>query len=83
MACARPIVAANLPVVRELAREGVDALLFTPDDPVDLARCILTVLDDKALADRLAGSAAKRARNRFSWHEAQKRLVRVYQKLLG
>jgi glycosyltransferase involved in cell wall biosynthesis len=83
MACARPVVAANLPVVRELARDGIDALLFTPDDPADLARCILMLLNDKALADRLAGSAAKRARNRFSWHEAQKRLVRVYRKLLG
>lgn len=83
MACGRPVVAANLPVVRELAREGIDALLFTPDDPADLARCILTVLGDKALAARLAGSAAQRARNRFSWREAQKKLVRVYQKLLG
>jgi glycosyltransferase involved in cell wall biosynthesis len=32
MSCARPIVAANLPVVRELVREDIDALLFAPDD---------------------------------------------------
>jgi glycosyltransferase involved in cell wall biosynthesis len=83
MACARPIVAANLPVVRELVRDDVDALLFTPDDPTDLARCVLAILSDAALAPRLAGSAAKRARDRFSWHEAQKRLVKVYEKLVG
>jgi glycosyltransferase involved in cell wall biosynthesis len=83
MACARPVVAANLPVVRELAREDVDALLFTPDDPADLARCVLALLADPTLAQRLASSAAKRARDRFSWRQAQKKLLRVYDRLLS
>ncbi len=83
MACARPIVAANLPVVRELARDDVDALLFTPDDPADLARCVLALLNDGSLAQRLAGSAAERARDKFSWREAQKKLLRVYAQLLS
>jgi len=82
MACARPIVAANLPVARELVREGRDALLFTPDDPDDLARCILAILSDTSLAQRLAESAAGRARDRFSWREAQKKLIRVYEQML-
>jgi glycosyltransferase involved in cell wall biosynthesis len=82
MACARPIVAANLPVVRELVHENVDALLFTPDDPAGLARCILAILNDSSLSRRLAGSAAERARKRFSWRAAQKKLVKVYEALL-
>ncbi len=82
MASGRPVVAANLPVVRELARDDVDALLFTPDDPADLARCVLAILNDASLARRLAGSAAERARDKFSWREAQKKLVKVYEKLL-
>ncbi|MFN2167028.1 MAG: glycosyltransferase family 4 protein, partial [Anaerolineae bacterium] len=82
MACGRSLVAANLPVVRELVREDVDALLFTPDDPADLARCVSTLLADPALAQRLAYSAAQRARDHFSWHQAQKKLLRVYDRLL-
>jgi glycosyltransferase involved in cell wall biosynthesis len=82
MACGRPLVAANLPVVRELAREDVDALLFTPDDPPDLARCVSALLANPVLAQRLADSAARRARDRFSWHQAQKKLLRVYDGLL-
>ena len=82
MACARPIVAANLPVVRELAREDVDALFFAPDDPDDLARQILRVLNDRELAEKLAENAAARARSRFTWHAAQKKLLKVYEKLL-
>jgi glycosyltransferase involved in cell wall biosynthesis len=81
MACGRPLVAANLPVVRELAREDVDVLLFTPDDPADLARCVSTLLADPALAQRLADSAAQWARDRFSWRHAQKKLLRVYAEL--
>ena len=83
MACARPVVAANLPVARELVRDGLDALLFTPDDPNDLARCVLMTLSDVTLAQRLAESAAKRARTRFSWREAQKKLLRVYERLIA
>jgi glycosyltransferase involved in cell wall biosynthesis len=81
MACARPIVASNLPVVRELVRPDVDALLFRPDDPHDLARCLLSLLADPALAARLGDSAAARARSEFTWRVAQQRLVEVYRRL--
>ena len=82
MSCARPIVAANLPVVRELVREDIDALLFAPDDADDLARQIRRVLDDGELAEKLATSAAARARSKLTWHAAQKKLLKVYDKLL-
>jgi len=82
MACARPIVAANLPVVRELVREDIDALLFAPDDAGDLARQILRVLNDRELAEKLATNAAARARSKLTWHEAQKKLLKVYDRLL-
>jgi glycosyltransferase involved in cell wall biosynthesis len=83
MAVGRPLVAANLPVVRELVREDVDAALFAPGDPDDLARQLLRVLSDRALADRLATNAAERARTTFTWHHAQKKLLRVYEQLLA
>lgn len=79
MAAGRPLVAANLPVVRELAREDVDALLFAPGDADDLARQLLRLLDDRQLAQQLATTAAERARERFTWRHAQKRLLRVYE----
>jgi glycosyltransferase involved in cell wall biosynthesis len=82
MACARPIVAANLPVVRELVREDVDALLFAPDDADDLARQVLRVVNDRELAEKLATNAAARARSKLTWHEAQKKLLRIYRTLL-
>ena len=83
MACRRPIVAANLPVVRELVRQDVDALLFTPDDPQNLARALLRLLDDPALAGRLADSAHARACQAFTWKRACAALLEVYEGLKG
>lgn len=82
MAGGRPLIASNLPIVRELAREDVDALLFSPNDSDDFAKQALTLLDDVELSKRLADSASERALTKFTWHESQKRLVKVYQKLL-
>lgn len=82
MAGGRPLLASNLPIVRELAREGVDALLFSPNDPDDFANQVLTLLDDFELSKRLADSASERALTKFTWHESQKRLAKVYGKLL-
>jgi len=83
MASSRPLIASNIPIVRELVREDLDALLFSPNDPEDLARQVLVLLNDYELSKRLADSATERARNQFTWHQAQKKLVKVYGRLLA
>lgn len=83
MASSRPLVASNMPIVRELVREDVDALLFSPNDPDDLARQVLMLLNDFELSKRLSDSATERALTQFTWHAAQKKLVKVYGKLLA
>jgi glycosyltransferase involved in cell wall biosynthesis len=82
LACCKPLVAANLPVVRELVCDGQEALLFTPDDPADLACCILTLLNDPPLAERLAEAGCQRVRREFTWEIAQEKLLGVYERLL-
>lgn len=83
MAAGRPLLASNMPIVRELVREDVDALLFSPNDPEDLARQALALLEDVDLSKRLAESASARALARFTWRESQKKLGRVYEGLLN
>ncbi len=83
MASSRPLIASNIPIVRELVREDVDALLFSPNDPEDLARQVLLLLRDYDLSKRLADSATERALAKFTWHEAQKKLIKVYYRLLA
>jgi glycosyltransferase involved in cell wall biosynthesis len=83
MASSRPLIASNMPIVRELVREDVDALLFSPNDPDDLARQVLALLDDFELSKRLSHSATERVLNKFTWHEAQKKLIKVYEQLMN
>jgi glycosyltransferase involved in cell wall biosynthesis len=82
MAAGRPLLASNMPIVRELVREDVDSLLFSPSDADDLARQVLTLLGDLELSQRLARSASERALTKFTWHESQKKLAKVYETLL-
>ncbi len=82
MASSRPLIASNMPIVRELVREDVDALLFSPNDPDDLARQVLTLLNDFELSKLLSDAATERVLSKFTWHVAQKKLIKVYNKLL-
>ncbi|EFO80695.1 hypothetical protein OSCT_1468 [Oscillochloris trichoides DG-6] len=81
MAAARPVVAANLPVVRELLHEDVEGLLAIPGNPRDLARCILSLLDDPARAVAMGQRAAVRVRTSLTWQHAQQRLLAVYEQV--
>lgn len=57
MAAGVPIVASDLPAVREILRHGANAWLVAPGDPGALADGICRILSDAALAGRLAANA--------------------------
>ncbi len=66
MASGTPVVASDLPALREILTDGANALLVTPGDPVALAHGLRRVLDDEALAERLAGQATRDVL-RYTW----------------
>ncbi|MGQ0613507.1 MAG: glycosyltransferase [Planctomycetaceae bacterium] len=77
-ACGCPVVACDVPGNRAVVEEGVTGLLYG-----DLAACIERLLDDRALASRLAGAARRRVRERFGpGHEAEA-YVRAYGRVIG
>jgi glycosyltransferase involved in cell wall biosynthesis len=65
MAARRPIVASDLPSLREVLRDGENARLFKADDAPALARGIRDVLDNASSAE-LAQQAAQDV-TAFSW----------------
>lgn len=62
MAQGRPIVAADVPSLRELIRDGETGLLYPPGDLVALARGTRALLLDADLRDRLGAAARATAR---------------------
>ncbi len=57
MAAGVPIVASDLPSIREVLRHGENAWLVEPGAPVELAQSLYTLLENPTLARRLAKQA--------------------------
>lgn len=51
-----PVVAARRGALPEIIDDGVNGLLFEPEDAVDLRRCLTKLLDDPQLVERLRPS---------------------------
>jgi glycosyltransferase involved in cell wall biosynthesis len=62
----RPLIASRTQGLREIVEDGVTGLLVEPGDPAALASAIERLLDDPALAHRLATAARSEALRRFS-----------------
>ena len=81
MASGIPVLASDLPVVRDLVDDGEQGLLVAPDRPGELARAVRTLLDfpDRATAMGKAGRA--RVAERFSWEASVAALADLYASL--
>jgi phosphatidylinositol alpha-mannosyltransferase len=82
MAAQTPIVASDLPGYRNVARDGVEAVLVTPGDPDELAAAISRVLDDRALAARLVEAGEARAAA-FSMERLAERYLGIYESVVA
>ena len=76
MAAGAPLVAADLPAYRAVARRDREALLVPPGDPEALAAAAARVLDDPGTADRLASAGRLRAAE-FDWRAVSARVRQV------
>lgn len=66
MASGRPIVATDLPALREVLRDGENALLVPPDDAAALETGLKRLLADDPLAARIAAQARRDA-EMYTW----------------
>jgi phosphatidyl-myo-inositol alpha-mannosyltransferase len=78
MAAGKPIVASDIDGYRDVARDGLEALLVAPGDAAALVTAIREVLDDRRLAKSLGEAGARRA-NEFDWDTVSQRVLSVYQ----
>ena len=78
LACARPVVTADTPAVRELLTDGADAILVPPGDPQALAGAVRRLAADDALAERVA----RAGRETFEAHASEDVLGARWRSLL-
>ena len=82
-ACGRPLIATDVPGCREIARQGVNALLVAPDDAAALAQAIETMMKDRDMRRRFGEASRQLAVNEFSSARIGKEIVTLYARLLS
>jgi GT2 family glycosyltransferase len=82
MAAGVPIVASDVPSIREVLSDGVNAVLVPADDPLALAGGIQKILNDPAMGDRLAKRAAEDVFG-YTWEKRAEKLIRFLRSLRG
>ena len=75
MAAGKPIVASDLPSIREVLRES-NCILVKPDDPVALAEGIKKVLQDKELAEKISKQALADVQQ-YDWSIRAKKILEL------
>jgi glycosyltransferase involved in cell wall biosynthesis len=82
MAMGLPIVAADVPSVREVMRDGANARLYQAGDAASLAAALLEVAGDSKLARRLSMQAIADA-GRFTYAARAERLIGLFKAGIG
>lgn len=82
-ACGRPIVATDVPGCREIARDGVNALLVPPDDAPALAAAIRQLAEDADLRRRFGDAGRRMVEAEFSSERIGEMTVALYDRILG
>jgi glycosyltransferase involved in cell wall biosynthesis len=82
-ACARPIVATDVPGCREIARDGVNALLVPASDAAALADAIERLAGDAEMRRRLGAAGRRIVENEFSHLRIGQEIVALYRRLLS
>ena len=81
--CRRPVIATRVGGIPDVVADGQTGLLVPPDDPLALAEAIARLLNDPALAARLAAAGHEHVRQHFSGQVVAQRMVDVYRQVLG
>ena len=82
MGSGRPIVASDLPSLREVLRDGENAILVEPGNPQALVAGIERIKKDEALGRRLAAQALQDVQA-FTWAKRAERLEQLLTTVTG
>ena len=73
----RPVIAGDIPPLREVVRDGVDGLVVA-QEPGAIARAILALLGDPVRARRMAEAGRLKVQEQWTWDRVAERTERAY-----
>lgn len=82
MACGKPVVAFDIPSMKEIITDGVNGVLAKSFMSNDLAEKIRLVLSDSELRVKLGRNALEYVREKHNWDKQIEKYLQVYSNLL-
>ncbi|MEV8144206.1 glycosyltransferase family 4 protein [Specibacter sp. NPDC078709] len=83
LASARPVIASDLPALREIVFEGKNGRLTPPDDPVQLAEAVASLLLEEKTMNDLGSEGRKLVMETRTWAINAATYASRYEKLRG
>ena len=83
MAACRPVVVPEIGAIPEVIEHGVNGLLITPGDYVDISEKLSAVLLDQQFADSLASEGCKLVKEKFDLDNSVGEYIKLYNNCLG
>jgi glycosyltransferase involved in cell wall biosynthesis len=82
MACGVPVVASDIPAVREIVTDNHNGKLVRPDRPAELSRTLRFIIDYPGHAIKMKENALKTILSGYTWEQKQKELFDIYSDLV-
>lgn len=82
MAVARAVVGARIGQIAEIIRDGVNGILFEPDDLDSLTAAIRRLADDPGLRARLGSEARESVMRDYSWDANVRRILHAVEEAI-
>jgi glycosyltransferase involved in cell wall biosynthesis len=82
MALATPVVATDLPSVKEIITDKQNGRLVRADRPAELSRCIRFLLDYPDYAKELGNNGLQTIKENFTWQQKRQELTNLYANLI-
>lgn len=81
MAMGRPVVASDLPALREIVSDGVNGKLVPPDNPEALADALEDLVDDESERLKMGRAGREMVLKTRTWERSVQASLKLYQKL--
>lgn len=81
MACGTPVIASDLPGVRDVFRDGKEGLKFKTNDQVDLAKKIDNMFRSQN-AREMGEQGIRLVQKKYTWSRSATKLVEIYKTIL-
>ncbi|PWT93122.1 MAG: glycosyl transferase [Acidobacteria bacterium] len=83
MALGVPVVASDLPSIRELMNDGIEGRLIRPGRPAELARAIRILLEYPDHIEKMGKCAQIRIQQHYTWKQSMAKLDQLYETILN